>query len=150
VKDYEQAGTQFKKLLRLDPHKINNVDVYANVLFLTEQRTKLTRLGLDLLTLEKDRPEVCYLIGQYNGLVSEMYSRLLLQEITTPRKRTTPLRSSFSNELHNWTQPIFKPGLYLGTNMSKPKILMLRLKLIDVQWVCFVFLVPCFPELTPL
>ncbi|THU95653.1 TPR-like protein [Dendrothele bispora CBS 962.96] len=65
VEDHDQAGTQFAKLLNLDPYKIENVDIYANVLFLTGQRTKLTRLGLDLLALEKDRPEVCYLIGNH-------------------------------------------------------------------------------------
>jgi anaphase-promoting complex subunit 8 len=42
--------------------------VYSNILYVTDNRLKLSRLAHEFLALDKDRPEICCLVGQ--GMVS--------------------------------------------------------------------------------
>lgn len=61
--DYVQAERQFEKILALDPNHIDDIDIYSNILYVQDSRLKLSKLAHDFLTLDKDRPEVCCLIG---------------------------------------------------------------------------------------
>ena len=58
---------QFKKILAIDPYRIDDIDVYSNILYVTENRLDLSKLAHDFLLLDKDRPEVCCLIGASPG-----------------------------------------------------------------------------------
>jgi len=63
-KDFGQAEKQFEKILAIAPHRIDDIDVYSNILYVTDNRLKLSRLAHEFLELDKDRPEVCCLVGQ--------------------------------------------------------------------------------------
>ncbi|KAH7927147.1 TPR-like protein [Leucogyrophana mollusca] len=69
--DFGQAEKQFEKILALDPYRIDNIDVYSNILYVTENRLKLSRLAHEFLELDKDRPEVCCLVGNHYSLRAE-------------------------------------------------------------------------------
>ncbi|TFK75366.1 cell division control protein 23 [Pluteus cervinus] len=69
--DFGQAETQFEQILALDPYRIDDIDVYSNILYVTESQVKLSRLAHEFLALDKDRPEVCCLVGNYYSLRSE-------------------------------------------------------------------------------
>ena len=45
------------------PHRVDDIDIYSNILYVTENQLKLSRLAHDFLELDKDRPEVCCLVG---------------------------------------------------------------------------------------
>lgn len=61
--DFPAAQQQFEKILKIDPCRIDDIDVYSNILYVTENRLTLSRLAHDFLSLDKDRPEVCCLVG---------------------------------------------------------------------------------------
>ena len=65
VSDFSQAEAQFKKILAIDPYRIDDIDVYSNILYVTENKLELSRLAHDFLALDKDRPEVCCLVGEH-------------------------------------------------------------------------------------
>ncbi|OBZ67155.1 hypothetical protein A0H81_12836 [Grifola frondosa] len=56
--DFGQAEAQFKKILAIDPYRIDDIDVYSNILYVAENTLLLSRLAHDFLALDKDRPEV--------------------------------------------------------------------------------------------
>lgn len=61
--DFGQAELQFKKIRAIDPYRIDDIDVYSNILYVSENRTELSKLAHDFLALDKDRPEICALVG---------------------------------------------------------------------------------------
>ncbi|KAG6888244.1 hypothetical protein C0995_009557 [Termitomyces sp. Mi166 len=69
--DFGQAEAQFEKILALDPYRIDDIDVYSNILYVTDNRLKLSRLAHEFLALDKDRPEVCCLVGNHYSLRAE-------------------------------------------------------------------------------
>jgi hypothetical protein len=62
--EYEQAEHQFDTILRIDPYRIDDIDIFSNILYVQDNKLKLSRLAHDYLTLDKDRPEVCCLVGE--------------------------------------------------------------------------------------
>ncbi|KAG2150587.1 hypothetical protein DEU56DRAFT_728974 [Suillus clintonianus] len=69
--DFGQAEKQFEKILAIAPHRIDDIDVYSNILYVTDNRLKLSRLAHEFLELDKDRPEVCCLVGNHYSLRAE-------------------------------------------------------------------------------
>ncbi|KAH8996562.1 TPR-like protein [Lactarius hatsudake] len=69
--DFSAAEEQFEKILKVDPCRIDDIDVYSNILYVTENRLTLSRLAHDFLALDKDRPEVCCLVGNHYSLRAE-------------------------------------------------------------------------------
>ena len=65
LSDFSAAEEQFEKILKIDPCRIDDIDVYSNILYVTENRLTLSRLAHDFLALDKDRPEVCCLVGRF-------------------------------------------------------------------------------------
>ncbi|KAG0707330.1 hypothetical protein DFH29DRAFT_896893 [Suillus ampliporus] len=69
--DFGQAEKQFEKILAIAPYRIDDIDVYSNILYVTDNRLKLSRLAHEFLELDKDRPEVCCLVGNHYSLRAE-------------------------------------------------------------------------------
>ncbi|KAL9711924.1 Anaphase-promoting complex subunit 8 [Leucoagaricus gongylophorus] len=69
--DFGQAEQQFEKILTIDPCRIDDIDIYSNILYVTDNRLKLSRLAHEFLALEKDRPEICCLVGNHYSLRAE-------------------------------------------------------------------------------
>ncbi|KIP08436.1 hypothetical protein PHLGIDRAFT_104401 [Phlebiopsis gigantea 11061_1 CR5-6] len=69
--DFGSAEVQFKKILTIDPFRIDDIDVYSNILYVTENRLDLSKLAHDFLTLDGNRPEVCCLVGNHYSLRAE-------------------------------------------------------------------------------
>jgi anaphase-promoting complex subunit 8 len=61
--DFGKAETQFERILAIDPYRIDDIDIFSNILYVTENRLRLSRLAHEFLALDKDRPEVCCLVG---------------------------------------------------------------------------------------
>jgi len=69
--DFSRAEVQFERILALDPYRIDDIDVFSNILYVTDNRLKLSRLAHEFLALDKDRPEVCCLVGNHYSLRAE-------------------------------------------------------------------------------
>ncbi|KXN92467.1 Anaphase-promoting complex subunit 8 [Leucoagaricus sp. SymC.cos] len=69
--EFGQAEQQFEKILGIDPNRIDDIDIYSNILYVTDNRLKLSRLAHEFLALEKDRPEICCLVGNHYSLRAE-------------------------------------------------------------------------------
>jgi anaphase-promoting complex subunit 8 len=63
--DFGQAEDQFERIFLLDPYRLDDIDVFSNILYVTDNRLKLSRLAHEFLELDKDRPEICCLVGTY-------------------------------------------------------------------------------------
>jgi hypothetical protein len=63
--DFSRAEVQFERIRALDPYRIDDIDIYSNILYVTDNKLKLSRLAHEFLGLDKDRPEICCLVGPF-------------------------------------------------------------------------------------
>lgn len=70
-RDFEEAEKQFEKIAKLDPHRLDDMDIYSNILFVMSKRSKLGFLAQIASATDKFRPETCCIIGNYYSLLSE-------------------------------------------------------------------------------
>jgi anaphase-promoting complex subunit 8 len=61
--EHAESERVFEKIRLLDPGRTDGLDIYSNILYLTGNRLKLSNLAHDLLAIDKDRPEVCCVVG---------------------------------------------------------------------------------------
>ena len=71
AQDFEQAETIFDEIIQRDPHRLDYIDVYSNILFVLERRAKLSHLAKSVSATDKFRPETCCVIGNYYSLSSD-------------------------------------------------------------------------------
>ncbi|KAF2269414.1 anaphase-promoting complex subunit CDC23 [Lojkania enalia] len=84
TKDFDEADEIFSNLLITDPHRIDSLDNYSNILYVKESKAKLAFLAQLATATDKFRPETCCVVGNYYSLKSEhekavMYFRRALQ-----------------------------------------------------------------------
>ncbi|GMF42447.1 unnamed protein product [Phytophthora fragariaefolia] len=68
IRDFDKSQEQFERLAAQDPHRMENMEVYSNVLYVKEDKTELSRLAHRALKVEKYRPETCCIIGNYYSI----------------------------------------------------------------------------------
>ncbi|KAL4246021.1 hypothetical protein ABKN59_008839 [Abortiporus biennis] len=69
--DFGPAEEQFKKIREIDPYRIDDIDVYSNILYVNSKRLELSKLAHEFLELDRDRPEICCLVGNHYSLKGE-------------------------------------------------------------------------------
>jgi len=70
-KDFEEAEQIFSQLLTSDPHRLDTLDAYSNILYVMSLRPKLAFLAHLATQTSKFRPETCCIVGNYYSLLSE-------------------------------------------------------------------------------
>jgi anaphase-promoting complex subunit 8 len=65
LKEFDQVEAIFEELLRTDPYRVDDMDVYSNVLYAKECISALSHLAHKVSMTDKYRPESCYIIGNY-------------------------------------------------------------------------------------
>ncbi|GAA5953750.1 hypothetical protein JCM3765_006957 [Sporobolomyces pararoseus] len=68
VRDFDESLQVFSTLQKTDPYRIEDVDILSNILYVSEKRAELAKLAQDYVKLERMRPEVCCLVGNYYSL----------------------------------------------------------------------------------
>lgn len=58
-------------MLHTDPHRLDSLDIYSNLLYVIEARPKLAFLAQIAMATDKFRPETCCVVGNYYALKSE-------------------------------------------------------------------------------
>ncbi|TDL17279.1 TPR-like protein [Rickenella mellea] len=66
--DFSKAEAQFDQIVALDPYRMDDIDIFSDILYVAENRTKLSKLAHHFLAIDKDRPEVCCLVGNHYSL----------------------------------------------------------------------------------
>ncbi|KAF7376203.1 Anaphase-promoting complex subunit 8 [Mycena sanguinolenta] len=69
--EFKPAQAQFERILAIDPSRVEDIDIYSNILYVTDGRLKLSRLANEFLASDRDRPEVCALVGNLHSLRGE-------------------------------------------------------------------------------
>lgn len=62
--DFETAEREFDAVKALDPYRMEEVDIYSNMLYVMDKRAKLGKLAHEYAEIDRNRAEVCCLIGQ--------------------------------------------------------------------------------------
>jgi anaphase-promoting complex subunit 8 len=71
TKDFDDAERIFSDLLVADPHRLDQLDNYSNILYVMGMRPKLAFLAQLATSTDKFRPETCCVVGNYYSLKSE-------------------------------------------------------------------------------
>nr|XP_043607702.1 anaphase-promoting complex subunit 8 [Erigeron canadensis] len=84
MREFEQVEAIFEELLRIDPYRVDDMDMYSNVLYAKECCSGLSYLAHQVFMTDKYRPESCCIIGNYYSLKglhekSVMYFRRALK-----------------------------------------------------------------------
>mmetsp|Transcript_1665 Transcript_1665/g.1667 ORF Transcript_1665/g.1667 Transcript_1665/m.1667 type:complete len:374 (+) Transcript_1665:388-1509(+) len=68
LRDYHNAQEIFERNHLDDPYRLENLDVYSNILYVKEKRAELSHLAHTCVKVDKFRPETCCIIGNYYSL----------------------------------------------------------------------------------
>ncbi|KAI9906533.1 hypothetical protein PsorP6_004471 [Peronosclerospora sorghi] len=68
IRDFDLSQEQFERLAAQDPYRMENMDVYSNVLYVNEKKTELSRLAHRALKVEKYRQETCCIIENFYSI----------------------------------------------------------------------------------
>ncbi|PSR80577.1 tetratricopeptide [Coniella lustricola] len=71
TKALKEAAAEFNHLLSLHPHRLDQLDIYSNILYVLNERPKLAFLAHLCSSVDKFRPESCVVIGNYYSLLSQ-------------------------------------------------------------------------------
>lgn len=71
TKDFVSADAHFSHLLAQNPHRLESLDHYSNILYVMNSRPKLSFLAHLCDSVDKFRPESCVVIGNYYSLISQ-------------------------------------------------------------------------------
>ena len=71
LRDFEESEVLFEKVRKEEPFLIDSMDVYSNVLYVKEEKAKLSLLAHETATNEPYRAETNCIIGNYYSLVGE-------------------------------------------------------------------------------
>jgi len=71
TKDFDDAEQIFSDLLAAEPHRLDHLDNYSNILYVMGMRPKLAFLAQLATATDKFRPETCCVVGNFYSLKSE-------------------------------------------------------------------------------
>lgn len=76
-RDVDKAIEIFQQIIAMDPYRLENLDMYSNLLFVREQKTEMAHLAHKAVEINKYRPETCCVIGNYYSIRSEHQKAIL-------------------------------------------------------------------------
>jgi len=71
TKDFDDAEQVFSNILVAEPHRLDHLDNYSNILYVMNLRAKLAFVAQVASNTDKFRPETCCVIGNYYSLKSD-------------------------------------------------------------------------------
>lgn len=63
--DYANAELIFDDMVTKDPYRLEDLDIYSNILYVTQKQSKLAFLAQFVSRVDKFRPETCCIIANY-------------------------------------------------------------------------------------
>ncbi|SCV73471.1 BQ2448_7397 [Microbotryum intermedium] len=77
VREFDEATEYFTKLQESDPYRVEEIDIFSNILYVSEKRAELATLAQEYTKMDRSRPEVCCLVGNYYSLRREHEKAIL-------------------------------------------------------------------------
>ncbi|XP_012939127.1 cell division cycle protein 23 homolog [Aplysia californica] len=77
MREVDQAVLMFKLLEGMDPYRMENMDIYSNLLYVKEKKSDLAHLAHRCCTINKYCVETCCVIGNYYSLRSQHEKSIL-------------------------------------------------------------------------
>lgn len=71
MRDFDRAKEDFQLLEERDPQRLDQMDVYSNILYVKEDKVALSSLAHRAMKLDKYRPETCCIVGNYYSLKAQ-------------------------------------------------------------------------------
>jgi len=71
LRNFDEAQEHFEVLISRDPHRLQNMDTYSNILYVKECKAELSYLAHTAVRSNKYRPETCCIIGNYYSLKAQ-------------------------------------------------------------------------------
>lgn len=68
IREFEEAERIFQELVKVDPFRVDFMDIYSNLLYAKESFTALSFLAHQVFLTDKYRPESCCIIANYYSL----------------------------------------------------------------------------------
>jgi len=68
LRRFDDAQELFEELIKENPHRLDSMDTYSNILYVKECRAELSDLAHRAVRNDKYRPETCCIIGNYYSL----------------------------------------------------------------------------------
>ncbi|KAL5129691.1 Anaphase-promoting complex subunit 8 [Glycine soja] len=68
LREFDQVEAIFEELLKNDPYRVEDMDMYSNVLYAKECSASLSYLAHRVFMTDKYKPESCCIIGNYYSL----------------------------------------------------------------------------------
>ncbi|XP_067625055.1 cell division cycle protein 23 homolog [Eurosta solidaginis] len=70
-RDVDRAIEIFQTLQEVDPYRLENMDIYSNLLFVKELKTEMAQLAHKAVSINKFCPETCCVVGNYYSIRSD-------------------------------------------------------------------------------
>lgn len=64
--EFEQAERAFDDVRAIDPYRLEEIEIYSNMLYVMNRKAKLGKLAHEYAEVDKNRAEVCCLIGEWS------------------------------------------------------------------------------------
>jgi len=64
--DFEAAERAFDEVRKVDPFRLDEIEIYSNMLYVMGKKAKLGQMAHEYAQVNKNRAEVCCLIGQFD------------------------------------------------------------------------------------
>ena len=69
--EFDEADELFQKLSSVDPHNLEFMEPFSHVLYVKEDRARLSFLAHNAVKIDKYRSETCLIVGNFYSLRSE-------------------------------------------------------------------------------
>lgn len=69
VIDYPEAARTFEELIQENPHRLDHLEYFSYVLYVTDNKTRLSSLAHSTALTDTYRPETCCIIGKDTNLL---------------------------------------------------------------------------------
>lgn len=63
--DFEMAEALFDQVQQLDPFRLDDIDIYSNMLYVMPKLAKLAQLAKQYCIIDRNRAETCCLVGNF-------------------------------------------------------------------------------------
>ncbi|XP_046360516.1 cell division cycle protein 23 homolog [Haliotis rufescens] len=77
MRDVDQAVTAFTELQKMDPYRVENMDIFSNLLYVKDMQAELANLAHKCTEIDKYRVETCCVVGNYYSLRSQREKSIL-------------------------------------------------------------------------
>mmetsp|Transcript_17375 Transcript_17375/g.25507 ORF Transcript_17375/g.25507 Transcript_17375/m.25507 type:complete len:774 (+) Transcript_17375:151-2472(+) len=71
LRDFDEAQRHFIALSERDSLRLDQMDIYSNILYVKEDRVSLSQLAHRAVKIDKYRPETCCIVGNYYSLKAQ-------------------------------------------------------------------------------